>query len=194
MPQDDLDLEELDDELDDDENDDGSDEPKPVRQLREQNKRMARELKEARKAREELTSLKRVQAFKDAGVDLDSKAGKLFAKAYGDGEIDAVKIRAEAVEYGVVDEDTPTPPDAGDNTDVTDAEKEASETRRRVAAGAENESGKVKPADVKAAAIQAAKDALADGKSSDDAMGIAIDAIFSAAQAGDKSVLWDPTA
>jgi hypothetical protein len=53
-----------------------------------------------RKATQELDDVKREMAFMKAGVDTDTKAGKLLLKAY-DGELDVESIKAEAEELGL---------------------------------------------------------------------------------------------
>lgn len=96
----------LDDDLDDTGQDDfGQRENHNLAQLRKRAKDAARVEKENATLKAELDTLKRTSAFKDAGIDLTSPLGKLFAEAYRD-EPDADKVKARALEYGVIQPST----------------------------------------------------------------------------------------
>ena len=56
-------------------------------------------------------------AFLKAGVDTDTKAGKLLFKAY-DGELDTDLLRAEADELGILKGAEPLPPPEPDSTEA----------------------------------------------------------------------------
>lgn len=92
-----------------DENDE-NDENEPDAQREADDKSWRRKLeadaREGKKAANELAAAKRELAMHKAGIDLDSKAGRLFAKAYdGDSTVEAVK--AAAAEYDLITPETP---------------------------------------------------------------------------------------
>ena len=70
-----------------------------------------------KKASQELDDMKREMAFLKAGVDTDTKAGKLLFKAY-DGELDTDLLRAEADELGILKGAEPLPPPEPDSTEA----------------------------------------------------------------------------
>ena len=89
---------------------------------------------EAAKARAEMETVRREATFLRAGVDLESKAGKLLFKAY-DGELDADAIKAEAADIGALA--APAPAAAPAQPEQTPAptytDDERSQTRERAA-------------------------------------------------------------
>ena len=93
-----------------------------------------KELREAadrgRKASQELDTMKREMAFLKAGVDTDSKAGKLLFKAY-DGELDTELLRVEAEELGIL-KDVQSAPRS--EPDSTEADVHVANQRRDLAA------------------------------------------------------------
>ena len=76
-------------------------ESKDIRQLREKAKKYDEVVSGKTKAEQERDAAKRELAFVRAGIDLDSPAGKLAAKAY-DGEPSIEAVRSFALEYGVL--------------------------------------------------------------------------------------------
>lgn len=85
------------------------DESNPVRQLRQQNKELAKRLKEQEERLAQLDKLEREHAFVKAGIDVDDSRLKYFVKGY-DGELTAEAIRAQATKDGFLTQQV-TPPD-----------------------------------------------------------------------------------
>lgn len=85
-----------------------------------------KELREAadrgKKASQELDQMKREMAFLKAGVDTDSKAGKLLFKAY-DGDLETDLIRVEAEELGILKDAAPPPEPENSEADVRVAQE-----------------------------------------------------------------------
>lgn len=156
----------------DDTQEEHGEESAPIRELREQNKALQAELAEAAEAKRQL-------AFVRAGVDLDSKVGKLFYKAY-DGELDAEALKAEASELGALVGTSPAPP-APKNDDVPEGERRSTEERQNLTTGASAEEA-LGP-NPKEVALTAGRDALKAGARSEEAVGEAFRII---AEAGFK--------
>ena len=83
-----------------------------------------------KKASQELDDMKREMAFLKAGVDTDTKAGKLLFKAY-DGELDTDLLRAEAEELGILKGAEPT---LQPEPDSNEADVQVAQERRNLAA------------------------------------------------------------
>ena len=81
-----------------------------------------------KKASQELDQMKREMAFLKAGVDTDSKAGKLLFKAY-DGDLETDLIRVEAEELGILKDAAPPP-----GPDNSEADVRVAQERRDLAA------------------------------------------------------------
>ena len=80
-----------------------------------------------KKASQELDDMKREMAFLKAGVDTDTKAGKLLFKAY-DGELETDLLRAEAAELGILREASAPVQEMSDDSD-----RQATQERRALA-------------------------------------------------------------
>lgn len=81
--------------------------------LRDRNKQLEAELAEERARRAEAEAAQRKLAFIEAGIDVNSPTGKLFAKAY-DGEFSLEAVKAAATEYGLIGEPAKVTVDSGE--------------------------------------------------------------------------------
>lgn len=142
------------------ENDDQhQEESAPIRELREKNKQLEAQLAEAAEAKRQL-------AFVRAGVDLDSKVGQLFYKAY-DGELDVEALKAEAAELGALS--GTKPPAKSEDEGHSDEEQRSTDERQGLATGYKSEEARgPHPKDV---ALKAGRDALDQGARNEDAIG-----------------------
>lgn len=87
------------DELTEEQDDDSS----TVKMLRAQLRKAKAEAKAGKEWTEKGQAALRKLALMEAGIDIAKPQGKLFAKAY-DGELDTDAIKAAAIEYGVIEE------------------------------------------------------------------------------------------
>jgi len=71
--------------------------------VRDRMKQLETELAEVRAKAAEAEAAQRKLAFIEAGVDINTPTGKLFAKAY-DGEFSLDAVKAAATEYGLIGE------------------------------------------------------------------------------------------
>ena len=85
-----------------------TEQPRLVQMARKDIRALERQAKAAQTAQAEATAARRELAFLKAGIP-DTGPGKLFVKAY-DGELSADAIRAQAVEFGIL-EQTPSVPE-----------------------------------------------------------------------------------
>lgn len=99
-----------------------NDKDENLKELRQQAEAGRKALAEAEAARREL-------AFIKAGVDTDSKLGKLLMRTY-EGELDVEAIQAEAREIGAIGA-----PAANAETEVDEAERAQSRARNDLATG-----------------------------------------------------------
>ena len=144
---------------------------------------------EAAAERKKNTDLQRENAFLRAGVDLSTKAGQMFSKAY-DGELTPEAIKAEAAEVNaliVTPEPEPAP-------QVQIGEDERAQTRERaaLATGAEPPTGEVPSPDPKRQALREFQKERDDGARLEDAGAAYFDHLFAAAYTGDKRAQFDP--
>jgi hypothetical protein len=163
--------------IDDDEMDDPS---AAMKQMRKRIRDLEKENKESAAARREL-------AFVKAGVDTESKVGKLFLRTFdGDlSDIDGIKVEAE--DLGCVKAAAAVTADATPEVPV-DLEAESSTAERQsLASGALPDDGK--GVNVKASALATAEEAVNKGARWEVATGGYLNALANAAANGDQSVM-----
>lgn len=143
---------------------------------------LRRAAEEGAAAKKELEQAKREVALLRAGVDLDSKAGQMFAKAY-DGDLTAEAIQAEWADIAPKPAAAPAPP-------PPDPE-EARQTAERLAlANDSTPPGAPTDPDPNAAGMAAFQQALAEGRTREDAAAEWITRVNAAGAAGDSRVLY----
>lgn len=153
---------------------------------------MERDAKSARQAQAAASAAQRELAFVKAGVDTDSKLGKLLLNSY-DGELDPTTIRSEWEDIGgaasvapqVTDETTPErepEPESG--------LPEGTQERQGLATGALGDTGQEPNPDPRKVSLQAGRDAIAAGAPHDEAMGVMLSGLAQAAAKGDQRVIW----
>lgn len=181
---------------DSDETLDDNDSP-AVRIPRDQIRAMERDAKSARQAQAAASAATRELAFVKAGVDTDSKLGKLLLASY-DGEMDPVAIKSEWEDIGGIkppasSTETPSDPtgDTGDD-DIVITPPEGTQERQGLASGAQGDTGEEPNPDPRKVALQAGHDAVANGAPHDEAMGVMLNRLAGAAAAGDERVIWRP--
>ena len=158
------------------------DEGHDLRNLR----RKAKEADRLEKRNAELETKARKLAFIEAGVDVSTPVGALFARAY-DGDIeDTEAIKAAYAELGGATSSTEDEsPDA--------AELEATRERQALGgAGAAGDTGEQPRQPVRGrdgAAVKAGRKAMEDGLARDDAMGVTFGELVGAAAEGDQTVI-----
>lgn len=81
--------------------------------MRDRMKQLETELAEERARRAEAETAQRKLAFIEAGIDVNTPTGKLFAKAY-DGEFSLDAVKAAATEYGLIGETPKVNADSGE--------------------------------------------------------------------------------
>lgn len=81
--------------------------------VRDRMKQLETELAEVRAKAAEAEAAQRKLAFIEAGVDINTPTGKLFAKAY-DGEVSLDAVKAAATEYGLIGEAPKVNADSGE--------------------------------------------------------------------------------
>lgn len=81
--------------------------------VRDRMKQLETELAEVRAKAAEAEAAQRKLAFIEAGVDVNTPTGKLFAKAY-DGEFSLDAVKAAATEYGLIGETPRVNVDSGE--------------------------------------------------------------------------------
>lgn len=135
-------------------------------------------------AKAELDRVKRELAFAKAGVDTDSKLGKLLYAAY-DGDLTADAIKAAATDIGMF-QTAPAPQDTPAAT-LTATEKLVLDAQRQIAPGAQ--SAHTPPA--KSPYVEAGElltEHIARGGKREDAVAHAITHLLDAAAKGDSRV------
>lgn len=88
--------------------------------VRDRMKQLETELAEVRAKAAEAEAAQRKLAFIEAGVDINTPTGKLFAKAY-DGEFSLDAVKAAATEYGLIGEAPRVNADSGEQRAWTTA-------------------------------------------------------------------------
>lgn len=174
------------DEVESDEDEGG--EQRYVRMTREDIRKLEKSGAKASELETEKAAMARELAFLKAGVDTESKVGKLLMKGW-EGELDVEAIKAEASEIGALSANaTPTP------VEVDDGEAESSDERSSLGAGANADQFRTGDPDPQEEAVKAGRKAMAGGATEEDSLGVAFDVIARAGAAGDKRAIWDPTA
>lgn len=140
---------------------------------------------EGAKAKAEAEALRREMAFLKAGIDTDTKLGKLLLNSY-DGELSVEAIKKEATEIGAIKVEAPAPePFKADPADV-----ELANARQALATGATPpEAISVDPYK---AAFDKYYESAQSGSSRDNAMADAVSMILQAGAKGDARVLARP--
>jgi hypothetical protein len=166
------------DNVNDDIEDDDEDDSQAIRNMRKR-------IKELEKNDTDAVSLKRENAMLRAGIDIDSKLGKMFLRTYeGDlSDIDAIKT--EATEIGLI-KAAEAPPAETDTTETKDEVTDTAERRTLANGGLPDDK---QPANVTTDALAKAEAAIDKGMTFDKAAGGFIAAKAAAAMAGDTSVL-----
>lgn len=137
-------------------------------------------------ALDEIAGLKIDNAMLAAGVDTSSPIGAMFRKAY-DGDPDVEKIRTAATAIPGVLKTVEAP--AAATAEEPDREPgEEGQLADRAALTGGDAAGAEDP-NPKAVAFDGAKEAIANGARVEDAMGMAIEQMVTAANGGDKRVL-----
>lgn len=161
--------------------------PADLRDKLEEANRLLDDRDEAHAA--ELAAKDREMAFLRAGVDVDSDAGRIFAKGYeGDLSVDA--IRAAASGFNL----TPAQAAAPDPSTQTPTDPELSaEEQQLLDAGAQINGNPPPPeppvADPREVAVQIAEQAMADGATRDEAIGYGFNALVNAGAQGDERAI-----
>jgi hypothetical protein len=171
------------DENEDTGTEDGSENPN-IRQLREQ----AKAGREATAANE---ALQREVAFLKAGIDTDSKLGKLLFRSYEGDLTDIETLKAEATELGAIKvvEQTTEGGESGEAGGESEGSQEptGSSERRDLASGATvTDNQEVDPNQV---AHQAFESAMSRGETWETAAGEMFHSLAEAAAAGDRRVV-----
>jgi hypothetical protein len=148
-------------------------------------KELRKQAEEAKAHKAELEAAKREMAFVKAGVDTDSKLGKMLLRTY-EGELDKESIRAEARDVGFSFADE-SKGDEKDERTVTDEEREAARRRDDLSSDTDNVKDEGKRPQVRA------EDAFVESRMNGDRIEtsaqLALEEYLRAAQAGDKRVL-----
>ena len=143
-------------------------------------KDLRRAADESRKLKAEAELARRELAFLKAGVDTDSKLGKLLLKTY-DGELTLEAIRAEAQDLGIGGSGSTV-------TEVVEEEFERNQSRERFNLANESGISSTESAHPNQIARQAFDAAMRNGDPREVAAGAAFAEIFKAAQRGDERV------
>ena len=153
-------------------------------------KELRAKARKADKLEAELRELRKKDAFRDAEVDLANPVGQFFINHYA-GEIDIETIRAEAAKLGVLRDGTAT--SAVDPVPaVPDSERQSTDERAILASGAPADETRPVTADPRLQAIEAARNAIVEGRTETDALAAGIGSIIAAASAGDTRATWEP--
>lgn len=134
-------------------------------------------------------------AFLKAGVDTDSKAGKLLLKAYDGDLTDIAALKSEAESIGAIKTaepappPTPTTPPVPENP-ITPAEAQALAQRGQVASGAQPSDSVTQGKDPRAMARAEYDRMVTEGRSKEDAAAVAFRAYSIAFTEGDPRTQW----
>ncbi len=145
-----------------------------------------KQLREAADRGKKVPGLERELAFAKAGIDTDTKLGKMLLASY-DGELTKEAIRAEATEIGLLKDETPPPPATDPAQTALNQQQQA--TRDALSGGAP--SGDEPPATAHPFddSLGRFHTALSQGVPRETAGLGAVDSILEAAGKGDKRVL-----
>lgn len=154
-------------------------------------KGLERDAKITREAQAEAAALRQELAFSKVGIDVATPLGKIFATAYdGDMNVEAVQ-KAWAEVSGTSTDDGDKPP-AAPNPDITSDETELTRRREALANGSRGDDGNEPEPDPREGAIKAGQEAMAAGRSRDEAMATVFSELAGAAAKGDPRVLYTP--
>lgn len=142
-------------------------------------KDLRRAADEGRRAAAEADQLRRELAFARAGIDTESKLGRLLLKTY-EGELTAEAIKAEAEELGLLSPQTPAV------TQATQVEQDFSRARMDLASEAGTPAANEE--DPYLAARQSWETARNEGAPLQDAFAAAMNPLLAAAHRGDVRV------
>lgn len=146
-------------------------------------KELRQQAEAGRKAQAEAEAARRELAFIKAGVDTDSKLGKLLMKTY-EGELTPEAIKAEAEEIGAIAAPASQPPA---QEEIGEEERAQTRARNDLSAGnTATAADEPDPRKVGFAAFQAARD---NGEPRDVAAGAFLAEILKAAHARDPRVI-----
>jgi hypothetical protein len=148
-------------------------------------KELRKQADEAKAAQAEMEQMRRELAFAKAGIDTESKLGKMLFKTY-DGELTNDAIKAEASEIGLFKEPEQQP--RGEQI----SEDERAQSRVRSQLGNDAEAGPGDGEDPYVQAKRAWDEARNDGDPADVAAGAYLSHILQAAHAGDRRVFIEP--
>lgn len=166
------------------EQDDVQDDPRQVTLSRDQIRSMERDAKQVR-------TLRRENAMLKAGIDVNTPLGTLFLNAYeGDLESEAIREAFHKIAPAVASAPVSADEDGGPAPMSEDAA--FAEERQRLVSGGLGDDGHTIERDPRKVAIETGNQALADGKSREDAMALAFSSLAGAAAEGDTRVIWSP--
>ena len=153
-------------------------------------KRLRAEAEQAKSLQRELEARERQIAFLKAGVDTESKLGKMLMATY-EGEMDPEAIRSEAVEVGLIKTDTTA--EGVQTTEVDQSQAQFQKARESFAGG---DTARTEPP--VRSAVDTAFDEWNEGRkaglSSADAQDMAFASFIASAAKGDSSARFDETA
>lgn len=138
----------------------------------------------------DLAKRDREVAFLRAGIDTDTKLGKLFLGSY-DGDLTPDAIKAEAKELGITPAGSPPPP-SGEGEGLTPEEKKASEERARLAAGSQDDGYTPPPGDPAAEGLAEFHRRIDKGTRREEAAAEFVSRQIDAAVRGDERVIYVP--
>lgn len=141
-----------------------------------------RQLREAAKRASKLSAVERELVMLKAGVDVESPLGKMFVKAY-EGELTPEKVREAWSQVAPL---PPSEPPAPPAPPLTEAEKELAEATAKLTS---EQTVEPTTPDPKVSSLEAARKALAEGASLEDAGAVLIASRAKAALEGDKRVI-----
>lgn len=146
-------------------------------------KELRRAADEGRTAKAEAEAAKRELAFVKAGVDTDTKIGKLLLKTY-EGDLTSEAIKAEALELGAIKAEAP----ATTATTTASLDEQSQSLERQGLAGEPDVQGDPGP-NPNMLAYKAAEAAMAAGQPREIAFGAGLTEMLKAAHAGDTRVI-----
>lgn len=128
-------------------------------------------------------ALQREVAFLKAGIDTDSKLGKLLFKSYEGDLTDIEALKTEATEIGAIQAAAPAEQASAEQSSAEDHEPTGSTQRQELAAGAPADTGeKLHPWK---SAQEVFDRSMSDGETWEHSAGMALNALANAAQSGD---------
>lgn len=156
---------------------DGQDKQEQADNLKE----LRQAAKDGNAARAEAEAARRELAFVKAGVDTDSKLGKLLLKTY-EGELTSEAIRTEALELGAIKE-------TSTESETTASDEEQAQSRARRDLATESGAASQETEDPRVSAQKAFRAAMDGGDTRETAAGAAFAEMLKGAHRGDKRIL-----